>query len=150
MSMVAIAILAGVGLVGFSVYYLPAGGVSTTKVEISTTCSISGQPGGIFLRVLSDSTLKPVAGVLVLAINRPALCNGSPATNKTVETLTTNETEWLPLPSDNNYQYSFIANYLGHTYNFTANLSPVSMTCATLFVPSGRTNVTITEFQNVC
>ena len=64
MSMVAIAILAGVGLVGFSVYYLPAGGVSTTKVEISTTCSISGQPGGIFLRVLSDSTLKPVAGVL--------------------------------------------------------------------------------------
>ena len=124
--------------------------VTTTVGSTPTTCIIVGQPGGIFFRVLSDSTSEPVAGVVVTAVNSPASCNGSPATAKTVYMFTTNGTEWLSLPSDNNYQYSFIANYQGHTFTFTANLEPVSLTCATLYVPSGRTNTTITEFGNTC
>jgi hypothetical protein len=122
----------------------------TASVNTSNTCIIVGQPAGILFRVLADSTLEPVAGVSVTAINTPALCNGSPATSQTFDTFTTNGTEWLPLPSDNNYQYSFVANYLGQTYAFTATLGPVSMTCTTLLVPSGRTNVTITEGGGAC
>lgn len=122
----------------------------TELITTSTTCSISGQPGGIFFGVLSDSTSEPVAGVVVTAVNSPASCNGYPATAKTVDMFTTNGTEWLSLPSDNNYQYAFIANYQGHTFTFTVTLKPVSMTCATLYVPSGRTNTTITEFGNGC
>jgi len=125
--------------------------VTTTElITTSYTCSISGQPGGIFFRALSDSTSQPVSGVVVTAVNSPATCNGSPATTKTVDMFTTNGTEWLSLPSDNNYQYYFIANYQGHTFTFTATLEPVSLTCATLYVPSGRTNTTITEFGNGC
>ena len=125
--------------------------VTTTElITTSTMCSISGQPGGIFLRVLSDSTSQPVSSVVVTAVNTPFQCDGSPATSKTVDMFTTNGTEWRPLPSDNNYQYFIIANYQGHTFTFTATLEPVSETCATLYVPSGRTNTTITEFGNGC
>jgi hypothetical protein len=124
--------------------------ITTELVTTSYTCIISGQPGGIFLRVLSDSTSQPVSGVVVTAVNTPFQCDGSPATTKTVDMFTTNGTEWLSLPSDNNYQYFIIANYQGHTFTFTATLRPVSETCATLYVPSGRTNTTITEFGNGC
>ena len=125
--------------------------LTTLLITTSTTCIITGQPGGIFFRVLSDSTSQPVSGVVVAAVNTPFQCDGSPATSKTVDMFTTtNGTEWFPLPSDNNYQYSFIANYQGHTFTFTATLQPVSMTCATLYVPSGRTNTTITVFGNGC
>jgi hypothetical protein len=63
---------------------------------------------------------------------------------------TTNGTEWLSLPSNNNYQYSFIANYQGQTFTLTASLGPVSLTCVTLYVPSGNTNITTTELANNC
>jgi hypothetical protein len=43
-----------------------------------------------------------------------------------------------------------MVTYLGQTYTFTASLRPVSLTCATLYVPSGRTSVTIEEFQTDC
>lgn len=59
----------------------------------STSCIIAGQPGGIFLRILSDSTLKPVVGAYVTATNRPAYCNNIRATNQTTETFATNGTE---------------------------------------------------------
>ena len=131
-------------------YASPRSVTVTTSSTVLTTCSISGQPGGFQFRVLSDSTLKPVAGVNVTAVNIPALCNSIPATSQATEIFKTNGTEWFPLPSDNNYQYDFVANYLGHTYTFTATLRPVSLTCGTLFVPSGRTNITITEFQSAC
>jgi hypothetical protein len=132
-------------------YSSPRTTTVTTEVGVaSTTCSITGQPGGIQFRVLSDSTSQPVSGVVVTAINTPASCNGSPAAARTVDMFTTNATQWLSLPSDNNYQYSFVANYQGHTFTLTATLKPVSLTCATLYVPSGKTNTTITEFGNAC
>lgn len=123
---------------------------TTTTTTTATACVILGQPGPIFLRVLSDSTLNPLVGAQIMAKNQPALCNGSPATGQTTLTFTTNGTEWYSLGSENDAGYSFIISYSGQNYTFTANLAPVSVTCATLFVPSGRTNVTITEFQSTC
>jgi len=123
---------------------------TTTTTMTATACVIFGQPGPIFLRILSDSTLKPVVGAQVVATNQPALCNGSPATGRTTVTFTTSGTEWYSLDSENDAGYSFLVSYSGQNYTFMANLAPVSVTCATLFIPSGRTNITITEFQTTC
>jgi hypothetical protein len=130
---------------------------TTTEVVTSYTstyCSISGQPGGISVRFLNSSTKLPVAGVYVVAVNRPFYCSGgialTPAGPQTVAIFTTNETEWYPLSSDSDAAYSIAAFYAGHSYNFTASLRPVSFTCATLYLPSGQTNVTITEFGMSC
>lgn len=124
--------------------------VETSYLATSTTCHITGQPAGISFRVLSDSTSEPVTGAFVAAVNRPALCNGSPASSQTVKTFTTNGTEWFPLPSDNNAGYTFFVDWSGHQYNITADLRPVSLTCATLFVSSGRANVTISLLGQMC
>ncbi|MGD0637288.1 MAG: hypothetical protein ABSA72_04540 [Nitrososphaerales archaeon] len=128
---------------------------ASSSSQQSTTCIISGQPGPIFLRVISDSNQTPVAGAQVAATNEPAYCgNGitsSPANNQVTVTFTTSSsTEWYSLDSENNAGYSFVITYLGHTYTFTASLRPVSLTCATLYVPSGRTSVSMEEFQSNC
>ena len=117
---------------------------------VSTVCYVQGQPAGFFIRILSDSAFTPVVGVKVMATNNPALCNSTPATKQTTVTFTTNSNEWYTLPSDNNAGYSFMVTYSSQKYNFTASLRPLSVTCATLFITSGRTNITITEFQTSC
>jgi hypothetical protein len=132
---------------------------TTTSTEVVTTylspyCTITGQPGGISVRFLNSTTLTPVNGVYVVAVSRPFLCSDgstlTPAGPQTVAIFTTGGSEWYPLSSDSNHAYSIAAFYAGHTYNFTADLRPVSMTCATLYIPSGQTNVTITEFGTTC
>jgi hypothetical protein len=120
------------------------------QTTTSTSCTISGQPAGMFLRMLSNSTLTPIAGAKVAATNQPALCNNSPATQQSTMKFTTNSTEWYSFPSENDAGYSFAVSYLNQNYSFTANLSPVSVTCATLYLPSGRTNITTIEFQSSC
>ena len=132
---------------------------TTTEVVTSYTstyCTISGPPGGISVRFLNSSTMAPIAGVYVVAVNRPFYCSGYstfapfPAGPQTVTIFTTSATEWYPLSSDSNAAYSIAAFYEGHSYNFTADLRPVSLTCATLYIPSGETNVTITTFGENC
>ncbi len=128
---------------------------SVTSTGTNTICgSITGQPGGSFLRILSDSTLAPVTGAVVTATLNPMGCirNGveSPANAVTTQTFTTNGTEWMPLDTNNGANYSFTVEYSGHSYTFTAGLRPVSLTCITLYVPSGRTNSTIQEFKSTC
>ncbi|MDG6908349.1 MAG: hypothetical protein JRN20_21470 [Nitrososphaerota archaeon] len=123
---------------------------SSTTSTVSTTCTITGQPAGIQVRILSDSNLSPVVCAKVYATNQPALCNNSPATPKGMITFTSTSTIWYSLPSENNVAYSFIVSYSDHNYTFSADLQPASMTCATHFITSGRTNVTITEFVSTC
>jgi hypothetical protein len=139
---------------GIAVVVVIAGGLGyvlfKTESAPPTTCIIMGQPASFLLRVISDSTQLPVAGAQVSAANEPAYCNGSPATGKATTTLITNSTQWYSLDPANNAGYSVVVRYSGQTYMFTAALRPVSTTCATLFVPSGRTNITMTEFQTTC
>jgi len=123
-------------------------GQSTTR---SVVCSITGQPAGFLLRVLSDSNHAPIAGAQVTATNRPMYCDpNTPATSQTTLTFTTNNTEWYSLTSQDTAGYSLVVKYSGQSYNFTASLRPVSETCATLYIPSGRTNVTVTAMQTAC
>ena len=130
---------------------------SSESTQQSLTCIISGQPNDMFLRVVSDSNQTPVSGARVTATNEPASCGSDTSTvtvaantQTSVIFTTSSGTEWYPLSGENNAGYMFIVTYDGQTYNFTALLRPLSATCATLFVPSGRTNVTITEFQSTC
>ncbi len=128
---------------------------TTTEVTNSTTtsveCTITGQPGPFFLRVVWDSNQTPVAGARVEATTRPASVNGYQCSNPSILNFTTaSNTEWYSLPSQNEAGYFLVVSYSGQTYNFTAGLAPVSVTCASLYIPSGRTDVTITEFQTTC
>lgn len=114
-------------------------------------CSITGQPGGLFFRIISDSNQTPIAGATIKATNQPAYCNNSPANEQATSSFTTSAgTRWYSFDTENDAGYSFVVTYLGQTYTLQANLRPLSVTCATLYVPSGRTNMTITEFQTSC
>jgi hypothetical protein len=86
-------------------------------------------------------------------VHNPAGCilGGVEYTNTaTTQTFTTNGTQWTSLDTTNGGTYSFTVQYSGHAYTFTADLRPVSLTCTTLYVPSGRTNGTITTFGMSC
>jgi len=124
--------------------------ISNRIQTTQTTCNIVGQPGDFYLRILSDGTAQPLAGVKVTATNTPALCNGTPAGSQNAQTFTTDGTEWTRLYGYNNAGYSIVASYSGQNYSLSGELRPVSITCATLYLPSGRTNVTIFEMQTVC
>jgi len=115
-------------------------------------CVISGQPAGMFLRIVSDSGT-PVASAQVTATHKEAdvNCGGVLYTGISVATsFTTNGNMWYALDATNAGTYSFGVIYSGHAYDLSAQLEPVSVTCATLYVPSGRTNVTSTEFETTC
>jgi len=126
----------------------------TSTTTTNFECIITGEPAGIFVRVLSDSGQTPVAGALVIATNEPAYCGTSPPTpataQRTVNFTTSSSTQWYPLNNNDDSGYSFIVAYSGQTYTFHASMAPLSTTCVTLYVPSGRTNTTITEFQSSC
>lgn len=134
----------------FAHFQMVAAASSSSITRTSASCVISGQPGPLFLRVVSDSNETPVAGAVVTATNESAYCGGLPATSETSETFTTNSTEWYSLDSENSAGYSFTVKYQGQTYDFSASLAPVTETCATLFVPSGQTSVSMEEFQTTC
>ena len=120
------------------------------QTAAASTCTISGQPGPFYLRVVSDSNQTPIAGAHVAATNEPASCGSMPATSRMTLTFTTNNTEWYALNSQNNAGFSLVVTYAGQTYNFTAYLRPLSLTCASLYVPSGSTDTLTTEFQTTC
>jgi len=123
-------------------YNSPTTQVSSTS-SVSYTCHIPGAPAGAYLRILSDSTLEPVTGAFVTATHSPASC-----TPESTRTFTTNNTEWVSLDVTDGGHYNFTVSYSGHIYTFSAPLRPVSVTCTTLYVPSGRTNNTITVFKS--
>lgn len=137
---------------------------TTTSVEVSTStatevvtsytlnyCTITGGPGPIYVRFLNSSTLAPVAGVYVVAATTVYYCsNGSSTGSQTVGIFTTNGTEWYQLPTVNDFSYSITAFYSGHLYNFTAETQVMSTACATLYIPSGQTNVTLSAPGRPC
>ena len=124
---------------------------ATSSTTTSIECVITGQPGPFFLRVVWDSNQTPVAGARVEATTQPASVNGYPCSNPSTEDFTTtSNTKWYSLGTQNEAGYSLTVSYSGQTYNFTAGLEPLSVTCATLSIPSGKADVTIIGFQTAC
>ncbi len=127
---------------------LSAPGENTTH---TFQCIITGQPAGFFFRVVYDSNQTPVLGASVNATSLAAYCNNVPATTPNTRSFTTYPgTEWYSLGAENIAGYSIVVTYAGQTYSLSAHTAPISVTCATLFVPSGNTNVTIGEYQSSC
>ena len=91
-----------------------------------------------------------MVGARVSATNRAAYCGDTPATTISTYAFTTNSSGTYSLNTQNNAGYSLVVSYAGHGYSFNASLAPVSVTCATLYIPSGRANVTVTEMQTSC
>jgi len=109
----------------------------------SPICIYPGQSMRLNLSVRSDSTSAPIYGANVTsAYNFHSSCNNESELGQTTQSFITNGTEWYNLYGLNDGNYSFIIEYSGHTYNFVAQLRPSVYTCAILFLPSGRSNVT--------
>ena len=133
--------------------------MSTTTISTLSgepPCYPAGESGPFGLRILFDSNQSPVAGAQVRATNQPAgeSCNGSPSyplTNLTTVSFTTNNyAGWYYLDSGPDAGYWIGVTYLGQNYNLTASFHPEYAYCLTLFLPSGKTNSTGTEFQTSC
>jgi hypothetical protein len=140
-----------------------SGPIVTTQSQTTTTfttrptsiCMSPGQPLGVFLRVLNDSTSLPLVAANVTAVADGYSSNCGIATVSAFDwqstyIFMTNNTEWYSLNVVNVDSYQFTVTYSGHTYNFV--LAPISLstyTCGTLSLPSGKTNIT-TSYETSC
>jgi hypothetical protein len=144
-----IRILVAIGLVGAIAVTIFAESFLTTSLTGCPTLTVG--PGSFSLRVVSDSNQTPVSGAQVTATSiptgyLPANCQGTQTTYK----FTTNDTEWYSLPADWYGGFSLAVRYSGQSYSFTVSLPVESLTCSSLYVPSGMTNATRYTFQNDC
>jgi hypothetical protein len=132
---------------------------STTNPFSSTTqtsCTIlfpAGENLGLFLRVVFDANQKPIVGARVEAtyqvIRTP--CIGSPPTITEIAlAFTTSNTEWYAFDSQYSGPYSIAVSYSGHGYSLTMQGRAESAVCESLYVPSGRTNVTVVGYVSTC
>ena len=119
---------------------------------LGTCPTYTAGPGRLDLRVVSDSNGTPISGAQVTATSISAsyiaACAQGPST--TVK-FTTSKEEWYPVnASDWPSGFSVVVAYSGQSYSFTVSLPVESLTCSSLYVPSGMTNATRYTFQNDC
>jgi hypothetical protein len=121
---------------------------STSGFANGYSCIISGSPGPLWLAVLGDNSTKPVADANVAVTGEEPYC---PPSGTGVESFTTSsKTFWYSVPEGDYGAYLISVSFSGHVYNLTAAVSPLSETCAILYLPSGLSNVTIDGFKQTC
>jgi len=133
-----------------STVFLPST-TSTSSNTSQTACTIV-YPGGenaLFLRVVSDANQTPIAGVRVTVTHDVLTgCYGSPRTTTEVAlAFTTSNAEWYSLDTLFSGPYSIVVTYSGHNYSLSSDVGQAqanTATCLSLYLPSGRTNATIT------
>ena len=125
----------------------------TMSVSISSeVCTVSADPTGFFLHLVTDSARAPIAGVQVTVI--PMIeCVGNPTPAISMEaTYVTNGTGWVVVssyPGGQEYYLLYEFQYSGRGYNVTAGWSPEQGTFTTVSLPSG--NVTSVHlFPKTC
>lgn len=117
-------------------------------------CDIAGQPGGFHFRVVSDSSSAPIVGVNVTAFHLQAgdVCNGvlHPG-DVTVAHFQTDGSLWYSLDDTNAGIYNFTVSYLGQPFSFVSpQMRPITGSCVTLYLPSGKTNSTYVAGGTSC
>ncbi|MDA4118690.1 MAG: hypothetical protein OK455_10140 [Thaumarchaeota archaeon] len=117
-------------------------------------CVIAGQPGGFHFRVLSDSSSAPVVGANITAFHIQAndSCNGvfHPG-DFTVAHFQTDGSLWYWLDDSNAGIYNFTLTYLGHSVSIVSpQMKPITGSCVTLYLPSGRTDSTYVDGGSSC
>ena len=129
-------------VVAYSYLRNPQGGIQTTTTACTTI--YPGQPLGASLRVVNATTLEPVARATVNATAPVSGICGASSPIPISVLITTNSTEWYSLPFINRGTYQIAVTYLGRSYSVTMPLGLSVYNCATLYVPTGQTNVTTT------
>ncbi len=129
---------------------LPNGSVRTISDSVTSTvtgpspCPILGPPNGVYLRILSDASATPVKGASVSVVQNDGgpTCNGVLYFEKgSTQAFISDGGKWQSLEMGNYGELSVTVEYSGASYHLSAGTSPLSVTCATLYVPSGRSSV---------
>ncbi|MGH2639989.1 MAG: hypothetical protein ACRDF4_12030, partial [Rhabdochlamydiaceae bacterium] len=121
-------------------------GCTTGPTSFTTSCSISAQPTGFYLHVITDDTPEPVKGAI---LNATTVSRCGTATSSQI--LVTNSTGWsiisMPPSISEDYSVFFNVQYTnsstGQTYSkfLQVNPRPQEGTFVTLSFPSGTVSV---------
>ena len=114
----------------------------TQSTSESTECTILAEGGPLYLSVLNDSSKAPVVGAQVNATNDPSTCDHRSLDNNYTVLFTTGSSESYLIGGGQDSSFSLSVSYAGHAYDFKVTLAIEAATCITLYLPSGRTNVT--------
>ena len=175
-----IAIIIAAAVIGAAIFASSTYATTVTKtisvtnyVTLATTvtstthfaaCVQLGQPGSIFIRVVSDANQSPIQDAHVTASyvasqyvsegSSDGACNWVLMSNSSITTsFTTNNTQWYALPAQNVnmlYEYGILVDYAGQGYSFGTHPSTETVKCVTLSIPSGIWNITSAGFQTTC
>ena len=115
---------------------------TTTGITNSTVCIINVEGAGTYLRIVSDSTQQPLAGISVSVLPAANSCFG--ASRPGPATYTTNATGWVSVGGmQANYYFDVSVGDAGRSYNFSLPQGPLDTTNATLSLPSGSLSITL-------
>jgi len=108
-----------------------AGGSSAVSSTQSTACFFAGEPIGVWLRTVSDTSGAPLGGVTFTGANVGNQCGDS-----SIAPVTTNSTGWIVLPGEPG-SYNLTMTYAGRQYpSIDFPMYPVTATVATIDLPS--------------
>lgn len=116
----------------------------TQTTSQSTKCTVLAESGPLYIEILNDSSKSPVVGAQVTATNTPVTCDQTTAldNNFTVMFTTGPARSYSIFGGGSDSSFLVTVFYAGHTYPFKIQLAIESATCASLYLPSGRENVT--------
>ncbi|MGD0319069.1 MAG: hypothetical protein ABSB56_05200 [Nitrososphaerales archaeon] len=147
--MVTVTVLAFVAGLGSSTLILRGSNTSTTTTSssISEVCSISAE-GEVILQVLNSTSGKPIGSAPVHAQFLAPECPPNVDTTTTLSTTMTNSTGFITFGGEVGQYYLSVD---GYTYSVVVSALPERVTCVTLGIPSGETNITYSQtFQFRC
>jgi hypothetical protein len=121
---------------------------TTSSTSTSLNCTVSGPPGPLWVAVLQDNSTTPVSNANITVMGEDPYCPSSGS--GTTSLLTDGKTFWYSIPEGDYLAYYITVAYLGHTYNATAQMSPLVEACATFYLPSGMANVTYPGYRTTC
>jgi len=138
-----------------STVFAPSTTLSSNTTQSACTTVYPAGESWFFLRVVSDTNQTPIEGARVTATHQVTspTCPGSPQTTTEITlAFTTSDTEWYSFDTSFSGTYSIVVAYSGHNYSFSSHGAGAEMAaCESLYIPSGRMNVTITpEFVSTC
>jgi hypothetical protein len=120
---------------------------TTVSTQTSTVCSVSAEPTGFYLHVITDETPKPIEGAVLNA----TLINGCgyPPTGPASQIIMTNSTGWAALSAvsgaSGNFFFIFNVQYSNSSYSFSKTFQvswqPEQGTFVTVSLPSGTVSV---------
>jgi hypothetical protein len=123
--------------------YLYQNQVVSTK-QVQTICTEMAE-GTIVLTILNSTTQNPISNVSAKAVTLSS--NGFPAPcvgRLVAEHFVTGENGTVSFCCDTG-NYNITVSYSGLTYFIQTEVSPEIYTCVTLYIPSGKSNITMSQ-----